>query len=72
MNEKRGMKTSAQGSKSLYFSNGLLEGTETILFFVAICLLPWAFAPLAWVFAILCFATASLRIWAAREIFQDV
>ena len=70
--EKRGMETSAQGSKSLYYSNGLLEGTETILFFVALCLMPWAFAPLAWVFAILCFATAALRIWAAREIFQDV
>ena len=69
--EKRGMETSAQGSKSLYYSNGLLEGTETILFFVALCLMPWAFAPLAWVFAILCFATAALRIWAAREIFQD-
>ncbi len=70
--EKRGMETSAQGSKSLYYSNGLLEGTETILFFVALCLMPWAFAPLAWVFAILCFATAALRIWAARKIFQDV
>jgi phosphatidylglycerophosphate synthase len=70
--EKRGMETSAQGSKSLYYSNGLLEGTETILFFVALCLMPWAFAPLAWVFAVLCFATATLRIWAAREIFQDV
>ena len=69
--EKRGMETSAQGSKSLYYSNGLLEGTATILFFVALCLMPWAFAPLAWVFAILCFATAALRIWAAREIFQD-
>ena len=69
--EKRGMETSAQGSKSLYYSNGLLEGTETILFFVALCLMPWAFAHLAWVFAILCFATAALRIWAAREIFQD-
>ncbi|MBO6868555.1 MAG: CDP-alcohol phosphatidyltransferase family protein [Thalassococcus sp.] len=70
--EKHGMETSAQGSKSLYYSNGLLEGTETILFFVALCLMPWAFAPLAWVFAVLCFATATLRIWAAREIFQDV
>jgi len=32
--EKRDMETSAQGVKSLYFSNGLLEGTETIVFFV--------------------------------------
>ena len=36
--EKRGLETSAQGIKSLYFSNGLLEGTETIVFFVLLCL----------------------------------
>ena len=45
--EKRGMQTRAQGIKSLYFSNGLLEGTETIAFFVLICLFPGGFPPLA-------------------------
>lgn len=69
--EKRGMSTAAQGSKSLYFSNGLLEGTETIAFFVLLCLLPAAFAPLAWVFGTLCYLTAALRLWAARGIFTD-
>ncbi|MGS4944793.1 CDP-alcohol phosphatidyltransferase family protein [Meridianimarinicoccus sp. RP-17] len=69
--EKRGMETSAQGAKSLYFSNGLLEGTETILFFVALCLLPGLFTPLAFVFGALCFVTATLRIHAARRIFTD-
>ena len=68
--EKRGMTTSARGLKSLYFSNGLLEGTETILFFVALCLLPALFAPLAWGFAALCFLTAGLRVAAARRIFS--
>ena len=68
--EKRGMETSAQGSKSLYFSNGLLEGSETIGFFVLLCLLPQHFAPLAWVFGALCYATATLRILAARQIFR--
>ena len=68
--EKRGMTTSAQGLKSLYFSNGLLEGTETILFFVALCLFPALFAPLAWGFAALCFLTAGLRVAAARRIFS--
>lgn len=69
--EKRGMDTSVQGVKSLYYSNGLLEGTETILFFTLLCLLPAQFAPLAWVFGALCFLTASLRILAARRIFTD-
>ena len=69
--EKRGMETDAQGAKSLYFSNGLLEGTETIAFFVLLCLLPHLFAPLAWAFGALCFATAGLRIAAARAVFTD-
>ncbi len=69
--EKRGMETSAQGSKSLYFSNGLLEGSETIGFFVLLCLLPQYFVPLAWIFGALCYATATLRLLAARQIFND-
>lgn len=67
--EKRDMETSAQGVKSLYFSNGLLEGTETIVFFVLLCLFPASFATLAWIFGALCFATATLRLFAARRVF---
>ena len=67
--EKRGMKTSAQGVKSLYYSNGLLEGGETIAFFVLLCALPDWFAPLSWGFGIACFATGMLRIYAAQRIF---
>ena len=67
--EKRGIETSAQGVKSLYYSNGLLEGTETIVFFVLLCLFPAFFATLAWIFGTLCFATATLRLIAARRVF---
>ena len=67
--EKHGHRTDAQGQKSLYYSNGLLEGTETIIFFVLICLFETFFAPLAWVFGTLCFATAFLRIYAAKQIY---
>jgi len=67
--ERRDMETSAQGVKSLYFSNGLLEGTETIVFFVLLCLFSASFATLAWIFGTLCFATATLRIVAARRVF---
>ncbi|SIT06564.1 Phosphatidylglycerophosphate synthase [Roseivivax lentus] len=69
--EKRGMETAAQGSKSLYFSNGLLEGTETIVFFIILCLFETHFAALAWIFGTLCYLTAVLRLWAARGIFTD-
>lgn len=67
--EKHGLKTDAQGQKSLYYSNGILEGTETIVFFVLLCLLPAYFSPLSWVFGALCFATACLRIYAAKQIY---
>lgn len=69
--EKRDMTTSAQGVKSLYYSNGLLEGAETIGFFVLLCLFPSAFALLAWIFGALCFATATLRIYGAKQTFTD-
>lgn len=69
--EKHGHRTDAQGQKSLYYSNGILEGTETIVFFVLLCLLPAHFAALAWIFGLLCFATATLRIIAAKQIYTD-
>lgn len=69
--EKRGMETTAQGQKSLYYSNGILEGTETIVFFVALCLFPNAFPMLAWIFGALCFVTAVLRVRAAWQIFPN-
>ena len=67
--ERHKMKTEVHGKKSLYFSEGLLEGTETILFFVLICLLPAHFAAFAWVFGVLCFLTATMRVFGARKIF---
>ena len=67
--EKHGHKTTAQGQKSLYYSNGILEGTETIVFFILLCLFETYFAPLAWIFGTLCFVTAALRIYAASRIY---
>lgn len=69
--EKHGHKTDAQGQKSLYYSNGILEGTETIVFFVILCLAPAYFSPLAWAFGALCFVTATLRIYAAKQIYTS-
>jgi phosphatidylglycerophosphate synthase len=67
---KRGMESTARGPKSLYFTGGLLEGSETIAFLAAICLWPGAFAPLAWAFGALCFVTAGARILLARRVFD--
>jgi phosphatidylglycerophosphate synthase len=67
--EKRGLETQAQGEKTLYYSAGLLEGTETIGFFVALCLWPAWFAPMALVFGALCLVTAAARMMLARRVF---
>lgn len=67
--EKRGMQTAARGEKSLYFTAGLMEGTETIGFFVLMCLWPAGFVPLAWVFAGLCLVTAFARLRLAAKAF---
>lgn len=68
--EKRKLHSDRQGRKSLYFSEGLLEGTETIVFFCALCLWPGWFAPLAWGFGALCLLTALLRVRAAAGLFR--
>lgn len=67
--EKRGLHSAAQGEKSLYYATGLLEGTETIVFFVLLCLFPAIFAPVAWVFGALCLVTALARVVLARRVF---
>ncbi len=68
--EKRRIRTEAQGVKNLFYSGGLLEGGETIAFFVALCLWPAAFAPLAWAFAGLSLLTALGRVLHARRVFR--
>ena len=70
--ERAQMETSARGVKSLYFTGGLLEGTETIVFFVLLCLFPDAFPVLSWIFGTLCFVTATSRLLLARRVFPGV
>ncbi len=70
--EKRRMTTTTRGIKNLFYSGGLLEGSETIGFFVLLCLWPGAFPPLAWAFAALCFATAAARVLHAHNVFANV
>jgi len=67
--ERARMETASRGAKTLYFTGGLLEGTETIAFFALLCLWPAAFAPLAWAFGALCLITAMSRVLLARQTF---
>lgn len=68
---KRGESTEARGRKSFFHSAGVIEGTETIAFLVALCLFPSWFAELAAVFAALCSWTVLMRVLAARAAFAD-
>lgn len=67
---KRGLSTSLRGRKSLYYLGGLTEGTETLVFLLAICLFPDAFRPLAWLFGGLCWATTAARLLAGWRDFR--
>ncbi|TYC52834.1 CDP-alcohol phosphatidyltransferase family protein [Rhodobacterales bacterium] len=62
MAEKNGLKTDAQGAKSLYYLGGLAEGAETIALFLLMALFPAWFPVLAWGFAGICFLSAGARV----------
>lgn len=68
MAEKHGLSTDQRGEKSIFFTTGLAEATETIAVFVAFCLFPAYFAPIAYVFAAVCFYTTAVRIWQAKHL----
>lgn len=67
---KRGLETDARGPKSIFFTTGLAEATETIAVFVAFCLFPTWFAVIAYAFAALTFYTALSRIVLAARTFR--
>lgn len=68
---KRGATTQAHGRKSFFYSTGLAEGTETIAVFIAMCLWPAWFAPLAYGYAALCVLTLFQRSAVAVAAFRD-
>lgn len=68
MAEKHGLSTEQRGEKSIFFTTGLAEATETIAVFVAFCLFPGHFAVIAYVFAAVCFYTTAVRIWQAKQL----
>lgn len=68
---KRGLSGSPRGVKSIYFTAGLMEGTETILFFAAMILWPAGFPVLAYAFAGLTLMSALVRVMLAWHVFRD-
>lgn len=66
---RHGMETASRGEKSLYFTAGLLEGSETIALFLLLALIPGLFVPAAWIFGGLCLVTALARVVLAWRVF---
>ena len=67
---KHGLENTRHGAKSLYFTGGLAEGTETIAVFLAMCLFPTAFPLLAYGFAGLTAITTISRLLLAWQTFH--
>lgn len=67
--ERHRITTDIRGMKSIYFTTGLAEATETIAVFVIFCLFPAYFPVVAYGFAALCFLTSASRIYLARKMF---
>ena len=68
---KRGLETSVRGKKSFFHLGGLIEGTETIVFCLLVCLIPSYYAELAFGFAGLCGISAFGRVVLAYRDFCD-
>ena len=60
---KRHLTSTAFPDKSFYFLGGLTEATETLMFFIAMCVWPQHFSVLAYTFGALCAVTIAMRIW---------
>ena len=67
---KRGDETETRGRKSIFFTTGLAEASETLAFFLAACIWPSWFPVLASVFAAVCIYTAFSRLLLARSSFR--
>ncbi|MEO7393238.1 MAG: CDP-alcohol phosphatidyltransferase family protein [Ramlibacter sp.] len=69
---KRGLTSIDYPDKSFYFLGGLTEATETLAFFIAMCIWPQLFSKLALVFAAMCAVTIVSRIFWGWQAFRPV
>jgi phosphatidylglycerophosphate synthase len=67
---RSGNKDGAHGPKAFIYSTGIMEGGETIAFFMLFCLFPDYFPELALLFTALCVLTVIQRIVLAAKTFR--
>lgn len=68
---KRGVTSDKANKKSFFYSTGLIEGAETTVFLLLLCIIPDAFSWLAWTFGGLCWITTAIRIAVGCQVFRD-
>ena len=68
--EKQGISSKAHGQKAFYYLGGLAEGSETILFYIIICLFPEHFPTLAVIFGSICWLTVVGRFGSAYSLLR--
>ena len=68
--EKHGITSPAHGQKGFFYLGGLTEGTETIIFYIIICLFPEYFRILSVVFGGLCWITVVGRFGSAYSLLR--
>jgi phosphatidylglycerophosphate synthase len=68
---KRGLESTVRGVKSIYFTAGLAEGTETVIAFAAMILWPQHFPVIALAFAGFTLMGAVARVTLAWHVFRD-
>jgi phosphatidylglycerophosphate synthase len=68
---KRGIIGGSRGIKSIHYTAGFMEGTETALFFAGMILIPAWFPILAYAFAGLTLMSALARVTLAWYVFRD-
>lgn len=67
LSEQKRRKEIPKIQKGFIYGFGLMEGTETIVFFLLFLLFPDNFSVLAWIFSVLCIFTLFIRIWQVRK-----
>ena len=66
--KKEDIKKSVYSKKNMYYLTGLVEGTETVLFFLILFVFPTYFVEIGTCFAIACFYTGIQRMYMAYTV----
>ena len=70
--EKKKIQIEKLSKKSFYYSEGLIEGTETIFLFILMFIFYEVATFIAWIFGVLCFITALIRVIKVSKILNSL